>query len=608
MPPFFDQVQIYDAIQNQANPILEALAANDHLRDRSLRRFDRDDPPPYESSTESEDVDNYFVAQPLHSQGDELPEELTAIMEQPITDDEMDMVVLSVSRILCPIHFYHTQVEFERDRVQDSKYWSKSLFRGLEGSRRLGVIARHNVKRRWEKLGVWNPEWGFPGRKVRTSDDAHRWQWHWKQQSSDNPQSDSPPTEYSKELIRRALDLRRNLRRGESAAVIPLSRLEADVTASQAESFLISRPWVLFQIEIAEEKTRYLRLDVDQQRRYPHSAREQVIKWWKQRGDWREEYDRNNWVTSWKWRHESPSPEPEDLTPIGDMETSPLEATEMDFTPSEIDDLETIELPRSQQPKLYWTIEEHEMPPYFPGQRLDVEGIAERKHQKMLELYGPPRDWEVGLPIFGHREPSPKERSEVSTEERNNHFQVLEEDISWSGQAAPEPPPQASRRRGRAQSRGPADNVPNEDQLRPQLRRSARISAMKRAAESLPSKQEAEGPSNKRRKLRTTSNRQSSTAFAAAPEPTTRSTRRAGPARAAPARSPPPPSPPRKTQNRAQYKRGRTTDGSSAKGQGVERSRSAVMKKTNNKKQKPAKSSASAGAAQQRSTRGRSKK
>lgn len=45
-------------------------------------------------------------------------------------------------------------------------------------------------------------------------------------------------------------------------------------------------------------------------------------------------------VLGWKWRHESPSPEPQDLTA--------LITDEMDFTPSEVDALEAI--PASSPP------------------------------------------------------------------------------------------------------------------------------------------------------------------------------------------------------------------------------------------------------------------
>ena len=119
----------------------------------------------------------------------------------------------------------------------------------------------------------------------------------------------------------RAVRLRQNLRRGETAPVLPRSHLKSSDSPSQAESFLISRPWVVFQIEVAEEGARYRRLSPDDRRLYPHAPREEVVKWWKERGDWRDAF--NRWLTdgsrqlvesvnAWKWRHESPSPEPED--------------------------------------------------------------------------------------------------------------------------------------------------------------------------------------------------------------------------------------------------------------------------------------------------------
>lgn len=41
---------------------------------------------------------------------------------------------------------------------------------------------------------------------------------------------------------------------------------------------------------------------------------------------------------------------------MDNMKDSPLDTMDMDFTPSEIDDLETIQLPNSEQPKDFWTI------------------------------------------------------------------------------------------------------------------------------------------------------------------------------------------------------------------------------------------------------------
>jgi hypothetical protein len=79
MPPFFDRVQLHDALQNQAIPVLEALVANDNLHHRSFKRFERDDPLPYALSTESEEFNDDFLAPPPPR--NELLDELKAIME-----------------------------------------------------------------------------------------------------------------------------------------------------------------------------------------------------------------------------------------------------------------------------------------------------------------------------------------------------------------------------------------------------------------------------------------------------------------------------------------------------------------------------------------------
>jgi hypothetical protein len=55
---FLDRVQLDQALQLQAQPVLEALAADDNLRSGFLRRFESDDPPPYEESTNEEGIDD----------------------------------------------------------------------------------------------------------------------------------------------------------------------------------------------------------------------------------------------------------------------------------------------------------------------------------------------------------------------------------------------------------------------------------------------------------------------------------------------------------------------------------------------------------------------
>ncbi|KAI0976971.1 hypothetical protein F4678DRAFT_456251 [Xylaria arbuscula] len=347
------------------------------------------------------------------------------------------------------------------------------MFRRLNGARRQGVIVRHNVKRRWEKLGVWNPEWGFAGRKMQRNDCSRTWKWTWQQH--DRPDGADPD---ARELVARALRLRRNLRRGEHAPMLPRSRPGQDTTAAQAEAFLIS------QIELAEERARYYRLSLEDKERYPYSGRNQVIEWWKERGDWRDEFNKTDWVTGWKWRHESPSPEPEDLTPIDIIRDSPLEAAEdMEFTPSEIDELEAIELPESEQPEGFWVIEDGDLPPLFPGQIAEGREIPVDPGVKFfiekffpgpgpIHLFGPPQ-------AVQHEESSPEEH-EASIE--------LQEDASEPQREAACPPPQKRRRLRQHQPRDGVDGAQDQDQpLPPPPRRSARIAGTKRPAEPLSS-------------------------------------------------------------------------------------------------------------------------
>lgn len=261
---------------------------------------------------------------------------------------------------------------------------------------------------------------------------ADAWEWRWEPHE---------PTSYRERLIARAMRLRQHLRRGESAPVLPRSRLEHDATASQAESFLISRPWFAFDIEVIEEQIRYWRLPHHQRLFYPHSVRRQVIEWWKERGDWRDEFGRTKWVTSWKWRHESPSPEPEDLLHIEstsnmkdsleDMvaiglhymtQDNPLD--KMDFTPSETDALEAIELPRPEQPKKFWSFSLGDPPPYFPGQSLDVLNcLSPPKHSPMPPKLSPvsPRS-----PLFRTPEEAPIQET-CPMSPRSPLFRTLEE-------------------------------------------------------------------------------------------------------------------------------------------------------------------------------------
>ncbi|KAI1274629.1 hypothetical protein F5Y07DRAFT_372338 [Xylaria sp. FL0933] len=518
MPPFVDRFQLQQAVSSQAVPALEAIAANDNLR--SLRRFERDEPPPYASSTESEELDDVDIFPP--PQGGPMPEELKAIMERPLTDDELDDIVLRLEPFVYPDKFYYSEATREQRRLDSYHRGPRPLmFQRLNGQRRQGVIVRHLVKRRWQKLGVWNPDWGFAGRKLQPSDDARRWKWPWQQhERPDDAHWREDPA--ARELVERALRLRQTLRHGEHAPVLPRSRPGPDTTAAQAEAFLISRPWFIFQVEVAEESERYNRLSFQDRQRYPRSVQRHVIERWKERGDWREKF-RTNWVTGWKWRHESPSPEPEDLTPLDNMRDSPLDAAEdMGFTPSEIDELETIDLPRSEQPEGFWVIEDGDEPPYFPGQMQDVAARidkrqkeeAERREKARAEGHEIPVDPDVklflekfargevpslfgrasGQPIRLPNQPQAVQDAGLSRAEHEASIQ-LQEDESEIEHDTADPTPQKPRRMRQGQLRHGADGARGHDQpVVSPPRRSARLAGIKRAAEP----QLSHAPPNKR--------------------------------------------------------------------------------------------------------------
>ncbi|KAK4170634.1 hypothetical protein QBC36DRAFT_391522 [Triangularia setosa] len=153
------------------------------------------------------------------------------------------------------------------------------------------------------------------------------------------------------------------------------------------------------------------------------------------------------------------------------MKDSPLDAAaDMEFTPSEIDELETIELLESEQPEGFWIIEEGDIPPSFPGQMIyTMARIRKRENERAKRLEKARAE---------RYEPLAVEREE-SLPEEHEAFTELQEDVSGPQRETACPPPQ---KRRRLRQRQPRDGL-----LPPPLRCSARIAGMKRPAEPLPS-------------------------------------------------------------------------------------------------------------------------
>ncbi|KAK4214524.1 hypothetical protein QBC37DRAFT_440091 [Rhypophila decipiens] len=328
MPQSFGLSQLQNAITTRALPTLEQLATNPNRLDNSLNhRFERDDPPPYASSSESESEE--ALHHPVLARAQEVVlEQFRDLLCKPLNDNEIRSLVSTLDGIgiYTPGGRYIVEVKQEHDLL-DRFYSSANinahahdLLKFPKGYQRRDVIIRRNIRKRWQRLGIWNPDWGVPGRVNRQPNDNVR-TWKWKWQSTADPPSSDP-----RHPISRAVQLRRNLGYGECAPPPPRSHLRDDSSASEAESFIISRPWFIWEVEKFEFMEREDRIPVEQRGRPNPDGDDQVVKWWKERGHWR---------PGWKWPHEGPSPEPEeDLTP--------LNTDDLDFTPSEADALEAI--------------------------------------------------------------------------------------------------------------------------------------------------------------------------------------------------------------------------------------------------------------------------
>ncbi|KAL2175262.1 uncharacterized protein P884DRAFT_331324 [Thermothelomyces heterothallicus CBS 202.75] len=458
-PPLFDEAQIHNALRNEALPELARLAADDRLRELAVNRFDRDEPPPYVSSTED---DEYYENElPLGVDGNAVLEEFADVLNPPLDDTERDMVAIKLwyyAKVYEPGHRYRQEARVEEKRVR-SLWWKlqpanddakKFLdFVGRPGDERVNIIVRRNIKRRWRKLGVWNPQWGIPGRRNSTNpnDDASKWKWWWQHGDAAaewTPSATATATN-PKHPITRALELRRDLQRGEHAPVMPRSRLPDDASASQAESFIMSRPWAVYQTDYVEELQRFNRIPPQKARHYLDSMAKPVIERWKSRGDWKDEWGApdSEVVPGWKWRHESPSPEPEDLTP--------LETMDLEFTPSEVDALEAIRPPTPPPPP------RAPSPRHFPsGDQTVPSGTG------LFSSHPLPR-----------APPTPPAADDAAPE------------VPEPAQAAPQQQQQQPRRRPRQR---------NDEQPAQPVRRSARIAAMNKANPPAPAPAPAPPP------------------------------------------------------------------------------------------------------------------
>ena len=315
----------------EAAPRLQGLAPRQDMLDLALQqRSDGDEPPSYYSAMMS--LDNP-PRMPLPTYGDQVDHEFEQLIRPPLSENELLEMQLNLELlegVYRPGRRYKIDADHERSEQRRSP-WIQArpgYFRGRAGDARAHVYIRHQVKKRWEMLGVWNPEWGIPGRvDPGPRDYPEYWKWKWQ---GDAPYDGTHRDNQRNILIRpehptsRRVRLREGMRRGERGPLPPLCHLVPDASKAAAEAFITSRPWYTWEMDMAEERTRRRRLPMHMAHSGGNGPRVAVASRWEEAGDipWK-----------WKWGHESPEPDPGEL----DEDT--------DLTPSEIDALEAIPPP-----------------------------------------------------------------------------------------------------------------------------------------------------------------------------------------------------------------------------------------------------------------------
>lgn len=350
------------ALVNRINPALERFCSNpDHSR------FERDAPPLFVRSPEGLSiwrVPGMAAATPDDGSYERKMEELFAPhldnMEQEIALDTAQGI-----RLYHPSAVYAREEKFEMHRMANSVDFCRHKYvEGASGVRRLRVLARRNIRKRWKKMGVWNPAWGIPCREPSEPNDS-TWDWRWEWQHGEFAVKATSISSHAAKThpIASALLSRQELQFGECRYPPPLSHLTEQTSPSEAVSFIASRPWFVFGIEKTEWETRLLRLPTVRDKKYVPS----VPLLWQNRGDQRLKNDSSKprLPIGWKWRHESPSPDHEDATwkwlpdsgPAWDTsaarENIHLDHDAMELTPSEIDVIESLDpRPLSPEPQI----------------------------------------------------------------------------------------------------------------------------------------------------------------------------------------------------------------------------------------------------------------
>jgi hypothetical protein len=174
---------------NAIMPRLQQMADDPAFPERRRHRFNEDDPPPPYSSGSTTELPTPTPFPPVADNDVDVDE----LLRKPLNDEEINWFGGKV-RYYRPHHRYYDEFSQERRRID--REWGrrdesfKRVYRGpdltgLSGQQRLRIMIRHSIKKRWERLGVWNPEWRIPTYiDGGHTDTAGNWAWKWDREQS----------------------------------------------------------------------------------------------------------------------------------------------------------------------------------------------------------------------------------------------------------------------------------------------------------------------------------------------------------------------------------------------------------------------------------------
>src|SRR5687767_9147695 len=131
-----------------------------------------------------------FSGQPIPST-EEVLESLASYLDPPLVKDEL-LILYDHCMKLCNVVNGRLQEELNVEKTRIEHFLQSNqciletynFFRDSEfGDERLNIMARHFVKRRWQRLGLWGESWGIPGRYYQWSkerDDFSHWSEEWR--------------------------------------------------------------------------------------------------------------------------------------------------------------------------------------------------------------------------------------------------------------------------------------------------------------------------------------------------------------------------------------------------------------------------------------------